>query len=229
MAEVPPAWLHKLRGRLIVFDGPDGSGKTTQCKRFAALVESAGVRVCHVREPGGTAIGEQIRKVLLDPNNQGMDLRCEMLLYMASRAQLAAERIGPALAEGQFVLADRFVSSTVAYQGAAGGLGIQDILSVAQVAIGDLRPDLTVIFDVDEKTAANRLSGTPRGRQASPLQPTLFTDRMEHKGQAQHRAIRHSYLEQARNDPDHHLVIDASGDEQTVFDDLLRALEPRFD
>src|SRR4051794_20757891 len=115
-------WTRNLAGRFIVFDGPDGSGKSTQFKRFAAQCRQQGVSVCEVREPGGTSIGEQIRTVLLDPANTDMSLRCEMLLYMASRAQLIEQIIRPALRERQLILADRFISSTLAYQGTASGL-----------------------------------------------------------------------------------------------------------
>ena len=130
------AWTSLLLGRFIVFDGPDGSGKSTQFQAVAKVAQAAGIETVEVREPGGTPIGEKIRAVLLDPANSEMVTRCEMLLYMASRAQLMEERILPALARGAFVLADRFISSTLAYQGSAGGLARQDILSVGDIAIG---------------------------------------------------------------------------------------------
>ena len=153
-----PGWSHALQGRFIVFDGPDGSGKSTQIRRFVQAVRDDGTTVTDVREPGGTPIGEKIREILLDPANVEMDVRCEMLLYMASRAQLMVERIKPALAAGHMVLSDRFISSTLAYQGTAGGLSPAEILSVGDVAIGGRWPDLTVVFDVDERVAAGRLS-----------------------------------------------------------------------
>jgi len=208
------AWTQQLRGSFLVFDGPDGSGKSTQFRRFARFIEQAGVEVEEVREPGGTAVGEYIRKVLLDPDierDHRMALRCEMMLYMASRAQLVEERIRPALAADKCVLADRFVSSTLAYQGAGGGFPIDDIKKVADVAIGDDWPDLTIVFDVDEQTAAHRLN------------PLL--DRMELKGAEYHRKVRHGYLDQAADDPDHYLVIDARPDADTVFTALCQGVE----
>lgn len=208
------SWIQKLAGRFLVFDGPDGSGKTTQFRRFVQFATQAGLNVCEVREPGGTPIGEQIRQILLSPENRDIDLRCEMLLYMASRAQLVAQRIRPALARGELVLADRFISSTLAYQGTAGGLPIADILRVGQIALGQCWPDLVVIFDVDERTAASRLS------------PLL--DRIEQKGLAFHRAVRRGFLEQARNDPHRYLVIDATGSADMVFEQLLQRLAVRF-
>jgi dTMP kinase len=206
-----PVDLSHLASRFIVLDGPDGSGKSTQFARFARDCRSSGLTVCEVREPGGTDIGEQIRRVLLDPANHEMNLQCEMLLYMASRAQLVEQRIRPALARGELVLADRFISSTLAYQGTAGGLSRDQILAVGDVAVGECWPDLTVIFDVDEKTAAKRLN------------PLL--DRMEQKGAAFHRRVREGYLEQHRHAPDKYVVIDATADEETVYQRLLTAID----
>jgi dTMP kinase len=203
-------WLSRLAGRFIVFEGPDGSGKTTQFRRLLALCEEAGVAVCDVREPGGTAIGERVREILLDHAHHDMSVVCEMLLYMASRAQLVEQVIRPALRAGRVVLADRFVSSTLAYQGAAGGVPIADILAVARIATGGLSPDLVVIFDVDEQTASRRLS------------PLL--DRMEAKGAAFHRRVRQGYLDQAGSEPSRHAVIDASCSEEAVWIDVLACL-----
>lgn len=207
-------WTAPLSGRFIVFDGPDGSGKSTQFKRFAAYAREHRLKVCEVREPGGTAIGEQIRTVLLDPANHEMSLRCEMMLYMASRAQLIEQIIKPALARQELVLADRFISSTLAYQGTAGGMTPEEILAVGRVAIGSIWPDLTVIFDVDEHVAATRLN------------PLL--DRMELKGIEFHRRVRQGFLAQAQNEPDRHLVIDASADADAVFERLLAELQARL-
>jgi dTMP kinase len=205
-------WINHLAGRFIVFDGPDGSGKSTQFKRFAAFARQAGgLKVCEVREPGGTAIGEQIRTILLDPANTEMSLRCEMMLYMASRAQLIEQTIKPALSRGELVLADRFISSTLAYQGTAGGMTPEEILAVGRVAIGSIWPDVTVIFDVDEDVAATRLN------------PLL--DRMELKGIEFHRRVRQGFLAQAQNEPDRHLVIDASDGADGVFERLIASLQ----
>lgn len=202
--------MRRLAGRFIVFDGPDGSGKSTQFARFASTCRDAGLVVCEVREPGGTPIGEQIREVLLDPKNHDMAVRCEMLLYMASRAQLVQETIRPALARNELVLADRFISSTLAYQGAAGGMCLDEIRAVGRVAVGNVRPELIVVFDVDERVAATRLN------------PLL--DRMEQKGEAFHRRVRQGYLDQAKAEPDRHLVINATKDVDEVEGDVLRAM-----
>ena len=220
----PGHWTHRLRGRFLVFDGPDGSGKSTQFRRLVDLVEGHGTRVCEVREPGGTFIGEQIRRLLLDPSvKEEVDLRCEMLLFMASRAQLLAQKIRPALARGELVLADRFISSTLAYQGAAGGLPIADILRVGQVALQATWPDLVVVFDVDEETAAQRINPLLREREFN-----ADRDRMEAKGSAFHRRVRRGYLDQAADDPSRYLVLDASREPDDIFADLTAALPARL-
>lgn len=203
----------RLRGRFLVFEGPDGSGKSTQFARLAGLCRGGGVNVCEVREPGGTDIGEQIRQVLLHTKSE-MTLRCEMLLYMASRSQLVEERIRPALEKGELVLADRFVASTLAYQGAAGGLPLPEIDAVARVATHGVTPDLNVVFDVDEATAAKRLSKN--------------LDRIESRGSEFHRKVRQGYLEQAKASPGCYLVIDARSEPDAVWAQLVGGLGARF-
>lgn len=220
---VLPAWLTRLRGRFLVFDGPDGSGKSTQMHRLLDMAERAGVKVCHVREPGGTAIGEAIRRVLLDPDYEPMDVRCEMLLYMASRAQLVAERITPALGRGELVLADRFISSTLAYQGTAGGVAMTDIRKVGEIAVGASWPDLTIVFDVDEHVAEARMNPLLRGREFA-----ADKDRMEAKGAAFHRRVRQGYLDQAKLDPERYAVLDASGEADAVFEAVKATLARSF-
>lgn len=211
------SWLPRLGGKFLVFDGPDGSGKSTQLRRFGALIRESGLMLTEVREPGGTAVGERIREILLDPIHDEMTVRAEMMLYMACRSQLVEETIRPALERGHLVVADRFVSSTFAYQGAAGGLPAHEILAVAKAACGDTWPDLVVIFDVDEATAATRLS------------PTL--DRVEQKGREYHRKVREGFLLQAQHNPKHHAVINAKGTEdevaQMVLTEIRRQLEIR--
>src|SRR5918997_1819122 len=136
------------RGVFIVFDGSEGSGKTTQAARLRARVEGLGRSVLLVRDPGTTRIGEQIRSILLNPDHQEMAMRCEMLLYMSARAQMMAEVIGPALDAGKLVLSDRFVSSTLAYQLGGEGLTAEEIRAVADIAIKGRWPDLTIILDM---------------------------------------------------------------------------------
>jgi len=178
----------KLAGKFIVIDGPDGAGKTTQVDNVAGVLDDAGARVVTVRDPGGTDIGEQIRRVLLDPANTAMDVTTEMLLYQASRAQLVAERIRPALSAGATVLSDRFIGSTCAYQGLAGGLAIETILQVGRVAIGDCWPHLTILLDLPAE------AGLARNGVGPP-------DRMEAKSVEFHRKVRRMYQRFAREGP----------------------------
>jgi dTMP kinase len=209
-AAADDAWMRSLGGRFLVFDGPDGSGKSTQFRRFSDRARAAGVDVVEVREPGGTAIGEKVRAILLDPANAEMTTRTEMLLYMASRAQLFEQRIAPAIAAGSLVLADRFVSSTLAYQGTAGGIAEREILAVGEVATGNRWPDLTVVFDVPTEVALRRLS------------PLL--DRMEQKGAEFHGRVRAGYLAQARRWPERYEVVDSGVGPDEVTAALLRSV-----
>ncbi|MEM6750701.1 MAG: dTMP kinase [Planctomycetota bacterium] len=220
----PIPWLERLRGKFMVFDGPDGSGKSTQLARFRHDLARAHVPLCEVRDPGGTAVGDRVRAVLLDPDDGcAPSPVAEMLLFMASRAQLLHEHIRPALARHELVLADRFVSSTLAYQGSAGGLPIDHIRNVANVVVGESRPDLVVIFDVDEHVAATRMSPLLRGREFAGDR-----DRMELKGAGFHRKVRQGFLDQAAAEPDRYLVVDARQAPDDVYAELLAGLEERF-
>jgi dTMP kinase len=214
---LPTDLVDALPGHFLVFDGPDGSGKSTQLKLFLKAAKASGLTITEVREPGGTEIGEKIRDALLEHlDREEMSLRCEMLLYMASRAQLCEQVIGPALQRGDLVVADRFVSSTYAYQGAAGGIPFGEIDAAASIAMQSVTPDATLIFDVDQETAASRLN------------PLL--DRMEAKGAAFHSRVREGYNALIASDPEakRYLGIDARGTEAQVFGNIISALRTRF-
>lgn len=199
----------KLAGRFIVMDGPDGAGKSTQIAMLAEHLRGQGVSVVQTRDPGGTAIGDRIRTILLDRVHAEMDFRCELMLYMASRAQLVAEVIRPALARGQCVLCDRYISSTIAYQG-AGGASVEQIKAAAAVAVGGLWPDLTLLLDLPPEVGMTRLKGAP--------------DRVEAKGLEYHRAVRALFLQQAAEDPGRFAVVDAAGSVEQVQQRLQAAL-----
>jgi dTMP kinase len=200
----------KFSGKFIVLDGPDGCGKTTQTKLLVHWLQQKGVDVATFREPGGTAIGEMIRQILLNPDHIAMSTPAEVMLYMAARVQLWTEKIAPALKAAKCVVLDRWLSSTCAYQGCAGGFGIDHIINIAQDCLDKPWPDLTIILDVDLETAAQRLNRD--------------LDRMEQKGDGYHKKVRDGFLELAK-DRAGFAVIDASADIQTVHKKIIELVE----
>jgi dTMP kinase len=194
MAHTPPSF--------IVFDGPEGAGKSTQIQLLRQRFEQAGQTVLLVRDPGATRLGEQIRALLLNPDHAEMAMRCEMLLYMAARAQMMAELILPALHAGQIVLCDRFVSSTLAYQLGGDGLSADDIKTTADIAISGRWPDLILLLDLP---IARSLARVQRAK-----------DRIEQRPLAYHEQVRRNYLAQAAADPLRYRLINADQDPQTV-------------
>jgi dTMP kinase len=199
-------------GRFIVLDGPDGGGKTTQIEKLRSALESQGKSVLVTREPGGTAIGEKVRDVLLDPANTGMFLRTELFLYMASRAQLVDEVITPALNEGKIVLGDRFLTASIVYQGIAGCLGVDEVKRIGEFCIQDAKPDITFILDIRMDTSAARRSD----REA---------DRIEQRDLEFHENMRQGFLTVARADPKHYQIINADQPEDSVFEQIMEGLE----
>jgi len=201
--------LGVLAGKFIVFDGLDGCGKTTQLDFLEEILTKNGITVRRVRDPGGTSIGEQIREILLTSKGDGMSIRTEMLLYMASRAQLVSEEIKPALQNKQTVLSDRFTSSTLAYQGAAGGLEPKEITQVAEAATEGLWPDLTIIMDIPVELAMTRMQST--AKRGHGAQPGLFHDRIETRVADFHRRVREGFLEQVKKYPEKYRLVSAAG------------------
>lgn len=199
-----------LQGKFLVLDGPDGCGKSTQTRMLAEWIAEQGVDVMSYRDPGTTLVGEKIRDLLLDAAHEGMGDNVEVLLYMAARAQLWKEHIGPDLAAGKCVLMDRWLSSTCAYQGFAGGFGIEKVIKIATDSLDRLWPDLTVILDVDLETAASR------------MQRTL--DRMEQKGDAYHAKVRKGFLKLADVNP-MVKVLDATQSVETVHDQVMKLIQ----
>jgi len=168
---------------------------------------------------------------LLDKAQSAMTVRTEMLLYMASRAQLVEQRIVPALRAGSMVLTDRYVLSTLAYQGSAGGLPEADILAVANVACRGATPDVNLVFDVDEQTAARRagITSAARSKKAGGEETIhMFADRMEDRTRDFRCKVREGYLEHAKRDPSHHAVINAAGSPDEVWQRVVAALTERF-
>src|SRR5580704_12300311 len=148
---------HAHPGFFLVLDGPDGAGKTTQAARLAAWVRDLGKGVVTCRDPGGTALGDRLRSILLERGSTPISIRAEMLLYMAARAQLVDDVIAPALAEGRVVISDRYLLANIVYQGSAGGLMEEEIALVGMVATSGLLPDLTIVLDIAPDTAKARV------------------------------------------------------------------------
>jgi dTMP kinase len=195
-------------GLFITFEGPDGSGKTTQVQLLAEYLEAEAHAVLITREPGGTSIGDQIRSVLHDVNNSEMTCETEFLLYSASRAQLVRQVLLPHLAHGGTVLCDRFADSSLAYQGYGRELDLKAIRSITQFATGGLTPDLTVYLDIPVEEGIQRKQAAHRAQAGE-------WNRLDQQTLDFHRHVHEGYLQIARTDPDRWLVIDAT---QSVAD-----------
>ncbi len=213
--------LARGRGLFITFEGTDGSGKTTQMRRLIERLRSEGYEVLETAEPGGTSIGVQIRRILLDPANTEMAATTEMLLYFASRAQNVAEWIVPAIAQGKIVVCDRFTDSTLAYQGAGRGLGEDIVRSLHTIACGTLQPDVTIYLDMDLET------GIARARARNTAEGTTDESRLDEESLEFHRSVRDAYLRLAAAEPGRFRVIDARPDAGTVERSIWEALGVR--
>jgi dTMP kinase len=206
------------RGRFITFEGLDGTGKSTQMRKLAGVLRAAGHKVVETREPGGTATGEKIRRLLLDSSTQGLAPLAEMALMFASRAQHIAEVILPALEQGQIVLCDRFTDSTEAYQGGGRKLGSEVVMELDRVLCGGLQPDLTILLDSDPAMSVGR--ARRRNRRAAH-----GASHTSHKGAGKHRdenrfeqqsraffaRVREGYMAIAAREPQRVVAVDASG------------------
>jgi len=199
-------------GKFIVLDGPEGAGKTLQVERLIQSLRRAGRQATAVRDPGSTPVSERIRDILLDKRLPEMDVRTEVFLYMASRAEMVARIIRPALQVGLVVVSDRFVSSTAAYQGAAGGVDAALIWELGRIACGGLSPDLTVILDLDVE------AGFARREQQRQR------DRIELKDREYHEKVRQGFLAMARERPDRFAVVDAARPPDDVARDIEEAV-----
>ena len=197
------------RGRFITFEGIEGSGKTTQMHLLAERLRREGRDVHETVEPGGTRVGDQIRRILLDSANQDLRPTAELLLYFASRAQNVEQSIRPALAQGKIVLCDRFTDSTLAYQGCARGLGEETVLTLDSIACRGLTPDVTLLVDVDLDTGLGRARVRNTGAARSET-------RMDDQSLEFHRKVRESYLDLASKHAGRIRVIDGRGTPESV-------------
>ena len=202
----------------ITIEGPEGSGKTTAVDAAVKELEKLGYQIVRTREPGGTPIAEQIRNVILDKNNTAMDQRTEALLYAASRRQHLVEKVWPALKEGKIVICDRYLDSSLAYQGGARGLGVDNILQVNSFATEGTFPDLTLLFDIDPELGLARIAAnSDREVNRLDLEEIEF-----------HKKVRNTFLELAKRYPERFVVIDASQSREEVAKQTLEVMLSRI-
>jgi len=203
-----------MRGKFITFEGSEGSGKSTQVKLLCAFLKKKGLSVLFLREPGGVQISEKIRQILLDAKNKRMTKICETLLYMAARSQLVQEVIRPALQRGQIVVCDRFLDSTLAYQGYGNGVDISFIKKLGDEVVDGMHPDLTIVMDMDVKKGLLRT-----GRQK---------DRIEQRSLNYHKRVHQGYLSIARAEPHRVKVVNAEGSKLQIQKEIQDIVCRRF-
>lgn len=202
----------------ITLEGPEGSGKTTAVESAVNKLKEMGYEIVRTREPGGTPIAEEIRNVILDKKNTNMDPRTEALLYAASRRQHLVEKVWPALKEGKIVICDRYLDSSLAYQGGARGLGVDNILNINLFATENTWPDLTLLFDIDPEVGLARIaSNANREVNRLDLEKIDF-----------HKRVRQTFLDLAKRYPDRYVIIDASLSREEVAKNTLEAILKRL-
>lgn len=204
-------------GLFITLEGGEGSGKTTVLGRVAAYLQNRSMPYRITREPGGIEIAEKIRSIILDPAHTAMDPRTEALLYAASRSQHLAEVVEPALQEGLTVLCDRFIDSSLVYQGHARGLGIEEVWSINRFAIGNRMPDLTFYLDVDPEVGLSRIAANQNRE----------VNRLDLESLAFHQKVREGYHILVKDYPERIVVLDANRPIHLVEQDIVRTLEER--
>ena len=196
----------------ITFEGPDGSGKTSVATAVCERLTKQGYEVVHTREPGGIEISEEIRNIILDPKNTAMDARTEALLYAASRRQHLVEKVFPAMKEGKIVICERFLDSSLAYQGYGRKLGFEEVLSINLFAIENTYPDLTIYLDVDEEIGLSRLADRS------------FKDRLDQESIDFHHRVSEGYKEVLKRFKDRIEIVDASQDKETVIEESMKKI-----
>lgn len=204
----------KKRGQFISFEGPEGAGKTTIIAAVSERLQAAGMDVVLTREPGGIRISEKIREVILDDRSTEMDARTEALLYAAARRQHLVEKVIPALRRGAVVLCDRFIDSSLAYQGYARGLGIEEVLTINRFAIEETMPDMTIFFDIDPETGLARIASN-EGREQN---------RLDKEGIRFHRDVYKGYKMLVDRYPDRIIQTDARLSKEEVTENVWKIL-----
>jgi len=214
------------RGKFVTFEGLDGTGKSTQMRRLAAMLREAGHRVIETREPGGTPTAEKIRKVLLDSGTDGLAPLAEMALMFASRAQHIAEVIEPGLAAGSIVLCDRFTDSTEAYQGGGRRLGSEPVRELHRVLCGNLQPDLTLLLDSNPHASLSR--ARRRNKRASKAVRSHDENRFEQETRAFFARVRDGYHAIARREPGRVVIVDARGTPGQTHEQIMEVVRRKL-
>lgn len=208
-----------MNGLFITIEGPDGAGKTSILNELLPLLKKvAKTKIIQTREPGGIPIAEEIRAVILDTKNDRMDERTEALLYAAARRQHLVEKVLPALSEGSIVLCDRFVDSSLAYQGAGRRIGVSEIARLNEFATEGTTPDFTLYLDIDSDTGLHRIKENRRGQ----------IDRLDSEGLEFHQRVRHAYLKIAEENPERIYKIDARKSFEEVLQTSYRAIVEQY-
>ena len=203
--------MYADRGVFVCFEGGEGSGKSTQSRRLHDALVASGYTVRLTFEPGDTAVGRELRRIVLSPETGALDDRCEALLYAADKAEHVATLVRPSLQRGEVVITDRYVDSTLAYQGAGRSLDPGELEEVARWATGDLRPHLTVVLDLEPAAGLGRFAER---------------DRIEGESVEFHERVREAFLAMAKADPDHYLVLDASAPIGEIHGAVRARIEP---
>ena len=201
-----------MKGTFITFEGSEGSGKSTQIELVCKYLKQKKKPILFVREPGGVKISEKIRGVLLDVKNTRMSSECETLLYMAARAQLVEEVVVPALKMGKVVLCDRFLDSTIAYQGYGNGVDIKAIKSIGEFATRKIQPEITFFFDIDARKGLSRIKGRTK-------------DRIERRAICYHNRVREGYIKIAHREPGRVKLIDAGRTKEEIFAVVVKHID----
>ena len=204
-----------MKGKFIAFEGCEGSGKSTQLSMFREYLESNNIPYIFTREPGGTEIAEKIRELVLDVNNSAITDECEALLYAAARAQHVKEKILPALNEGKLVLCDRYVDSSLAYQGYARGLGINFVKQINSYAMDNCSPDYTVFLNISPVDAFSRKGGQDKN------------DRLEQQGLEFHQKVYEGYKKVIENDKERFLIINCMGSKNQTHQNIVNVLKEK--
>ena len=198
----------------ITFEGPEGSGKTTVSNIIEKRLEKIGYSVVHTREPGGTPIAEQIRNIILDKANTKLDARAEALLYAASRRQHLVEKVWPALKEGKIVICDRYIDSSLAYQGGARGLGVDNVLIINMFATEGTFPDMTLLFDIKPEDGLNRIA----------INANREVNRLDLEKIEFHKSVRETFLKLASQYKERYVIIDSSKPLEEVVENTWKEI-----